>query len=123
MTTRLNLLADHPGQYPGLSAQFSGDGFSGMRFTVDSVTADRFAAWVSEARSKGPVLDGPGYTDLSRPSSYVAPYSYRAIDPALFERIATMKPVTEKLTQPSDAAIQSLLLAHSAKASDICSAN
>ena len=101
MTTRLNLLADRPGQYPGFSAQFSGDGFSGMRFTVDSVAPERFAAWVSEARSKGPVLDGPGYADLSKPSSYVAPFTYRAIDPALFERIATMKLVTKK-THPAE---------------------
>ncbi len=32
MTTHLNLLADRPGRFPGFSAQFSGDGFSGMRF-------------------------------------------------------------------------------------------
>ena len=34
MTTQLNLLADQPGTYDGLSAQFSGDGFSDMRFDV-----------------------------------------------------------------------------------------
>ena len=37
MVTRLNLQADHPGTYPRASAQFSGDGFSDMRFTVDAV--------------------------------------------------------------------------------------
>ncbi len=73
MTTQLNLLADHPGQYPGLSAQFSGDGFSGMRFTVVSTSTDAFAAWVSTAKSQGPVLDGAGYAELSKPSAYVAP--------------------------------------------------
>jgi len=31
MVTRLQLQADHPGTYPGLSAQFSGDGFADMR--------------------------------------------------------------------------------------------
>src|SRR5499427_7717421 len=30
MTTHLNLLADQPGEYPGFSAMFSGDGFSDM---------------------------------------------------------------------------------------------
>ena len=34
MATHLNLLADRPGEYPGISANFSGDGFSDMRFTV-----------------------------------------------------------------------------------------
>src|ERR1700724_14477 len=33
MATRLWLQADHPGTYPGLSANFSGDGFADMRFT------------------------------------------------------------------------------------------
>ena len=30
MTTQLNLQADHPGTFHGLSAHFSGDGFSDM---------------------------------------------------------------------------------------------
>jgi cytochrome o ubiquinol oxidase subunit 2 len=34
MVTRLNLKADQPGTYEGLSAQFSGDGFSDMRFDL-----------------------------------------------------------------------------------------
>src|SRR5262249_2705694 len=32
MVTHLNLLADKSGEYPGISAMFSGDGFSDMRF-------------------------------------------------------------------------------------------
>src|SRR6202166_3425717 len=35
MTTRLQLQADHPGTYPGLSANYSGAGFADMRFAVD----------------------------------------------------------------------------------------
>ncbi|MEA2792649.1 MAG: cytochrome o ubiquinol oxidase subunit, partial [Bradyrhizobium sp.] len=34
MTTRLNLQADRPGTFQGLSAQFSGDGFADMHFDV-----------------------------------------------------------------------------------------
>src|SRR6266704_1658762 len=45
MTTRLQLQADHPGTYRGLSAQFSGDGFADMRFTVDAVSAQQFEQW------------------------------------------------------------------------------
>ena len=41
MTTQLNLLADRPGDYPGLSANFSGDGFSDMRFLVHAVPGCR----------------------------------------------------------------------------------
>jgi cytochrome o ubiquinol oxidase subunit 2 len=37
MVTRLHLQADHPGSYRGLSANFSGEGFADMGFTVDAV--------------------------------------------------------------------------------------
>ena len=47
MTTHLNLLADKPGEYPGFSANFSGDGFSDMRFVVKAVPAGDFNAWVA----------------------------------------------------------------------------
>ena len=51
MTTHLNLLADKPGEYPGFSANFSGDGFSEMRFVVKSVPTGDFNAWLEQARS------------------------------------------------------------------------
>jgi cytochrome o ubiquinol oxidase subunit 2 len=35
MTTRLNLQADKPGTFRGLSSHFSGDGFANMYFEVD----------------------------------------------------------------------------------------
>ncbi len=53
MQTNLHLIADGPGQFMGLSAMFSGDGFAGMHFNVDSVTSDQFKAWVDETRSSG----------------------------------------------------------------------
>src|SRR6201987_2213475 len=37
MATRLELQADNPVIYRGLSAQYSGDGFADMRFTVDAL--------------------------------------------------------------------------------------
>src|SRR6202158_4523250 len=71
MVTRLHLQADHPGTYRGLSAQFSGDGFADMRFTVDAVSAEQFAGWVTATRSTGPVLDAKAYADLVKPSQAV----------------------------------------------------
>jgi cytochrome o ubiquinol oxidase subunit II len=87
MATRLQLQADQPGTYRGLSAQFSGDGFADMRFTVDAVPAEKFAQWVNASRSAGPVLDAQTYADLARPSQAVAPFTYRAVAPYLFTGI------------------------------------
>jgi cytochrome o ubiquinol oxidase subunit II len=87
MTTHLNLLADRPGAYPGISANFSGDGFSDMRFTATAVPANDFAAWVAQVRGSGPALDDPTYANLAKASSAVPPTTYRSVDPKLFDRI------------------------------------
>jgi cytochrome o ubiquinol oxidase subunit 2 len=87
MTTQLNLLAEKPGEFPGFSANFSGDGFADMRFMVTAASAGDFDAWVAKARASGPTLDDAGYTALAKPSKAVPPATYRSVDPKLFERI------------------------------------
>jgi cytochrome o ubiquinol oxidase subunit 2 len=94
MMTRLHLQADHPGTYPGLSANYSGSGFADMRFNVDAVPAENFAQWVDATRGAGPELDAQAYADLAKPSSAVVPFTYRAVAPGLFNGIlsAGMRP-------------------------------
>ena len=94
MVTRLELQADHPGSYRGLSANFSGNGFADMRFIVDAVSAEDFARWVDATRSAGPVLDQQAYAGLVKPSQAVAPFTYRAVASELFGGIvsAVMQP-------------------------------
>ncbi len=92
MVTHLNLQADAPGTYPGLSAQFSGDGFADMQFIVDAVTADKFSEWVAATRGTGPSLDANTYADLVKPSEKVAPFTYRAVTPGLFDSIVSPGP-------------------------------
>jgi cytochrome o ubiquinol oxidase subunit 2 len=89
MATHVQLQADHPGTYRGLSAQFSGDGFADMRFTVDAVPAQQFEQWVTTTRNSGPALDAQTYAELAKPSEAVAPFTYRAIAPGLFNKILT----------------------------------
>ncbi len=87
MTTRLSLLADKPGEYPGFSANFSGDGFSWMRFVVRSMPTGDFEAWLKQARGTGSALDDASYAELAKPSKAVPPITYRSVEPKLFERI------------------------------------
>jgi cytochrome o ubiquinol oxidase subunit 2 len=87
MVSHLHLRADDPGTYRGMSAQFSGDGFSDMHFNVDAVPAERFAQWVDLARRAGPELNAKTYADLAKPSGAVAPFTYRAVAPDLFGSI------------------------------------
>jgi cytochrome o ubiquinol oxidase subunit 2 len=87
MVTHLQLQADHPGSYRGLSAQFSGDGFADMRFVVDAMPAQQFEQWVASTRGNGPTLDPQSYADLAKPSEAVAPFTYGAVSPDLFNTI------------------------------------
>jgi cytochrome o ubiquinol oxidase subunit II len=87
MITHLHLLADNSGEFPGFSANFSGDGFSWMRFIVKSVPAGDFNAWLQQARSTGSGLDDASYAELAKPSRDVAPKTYRSVEPKMFERI------------------------------------
>jgi cytochrome o ubiquinol oxidase subunit II len=87
MTTHLNLLADKPGEFPGFSANFSGDGFSDMQFIVKSVADGDFNAWLTQTRANGSALDDAGYAALAKPSKAVPPTTYRSVEPKLFERI------------------------------------
>jgi cytochrome o ubiquinol oxidase subunit II len=90
MQTNLNLIADGPGQFMGISAMFSGDGFADMHFNVDSMPPDQFKAWADQTRtSGGKTLDSDAYKELSKPSSKVAPFAFSDIEPDLFQKILT----------------------------------
>lgn len=87
MRTQVNLQADEPGTFQGLSAHFSGDGFSDMHFPVRAVRADEFAAWVNATRGAGPTLDAAAYTALARQSTNLQPSTYGAVMPQLFAQV------------------------------------
>jgi cytochrome o ubiquinol oxidase subunit II len=89
MVTQLNLEASHPGDFYGQSTQFSGDGFSGMHFTVHAVSGDAFAQWVAKTQEAGPWLDRAGYLDLLHESQNVRPFTYQSVEPGLFDDIVT----------------------------------
>jgi cytochrome o ubiquinol oxidase subunit II len=87
MTTTINLLAEHPGDYAGLSSNFSGDGFSDMRFVVHAVPAGSFPGWLASAATNGEALDSGVYSQLTRIESDVSIKTYGGVERGLFERI------------------------------------
>jgi cytochrome o ubiquinol oxidase subunit II len=90
-TTQLNLQADAPGTFLGLSSQFSGDGFADMHFDVLALPAEQFTAWIEAARSKGAALNPETYSALTRQSLNIPPFTYSAVEPRLFQQIVTQK--------------------------------
>jgi cytochrome o ubiquinol oxidase subunit 2 len=89
MTTSLHLQADRPGTYAGLSAQFSGDGFSDMRFDTVALAPAQFEAWVAEVRAGPDPLDAPHYAQLARPGVAASASSFGRVAPGLFQAILT----------------------------------
>ncbi len=87
MTTQLNLQADVPGTFRGLSSHYSGDGFSGMHFEVQAMPAEQFTAWVGTTHNAGPVLNSQSYSELARQSSDTKPFTFQTVDPGLFQQI------------------------------------
>ncbi len=87
VTSQLTLQADQTGTYRGLSAQFSGDGFSAMRFEARVLPPDAYAKWVSDAKAAGATLDAATYAQLAKQRGNVSPTTYGSIDPKLFDAI------------------------------------
>lgn len=94
MTTQLNLEADQAGTYKGLSAQFSGDGFSDMRFALVATSPQQFQQWLGETRARGGALDAVAFADLSKPARAGEPLSFGQVDPELFNVVASGKIAT-----------------------------
>jgi cytochrome o ubiquinol oxidase subunit 2 len=106
MVTHLQLQADHPGTYRGLSAQYSGQGFADMRFAVDALQPGAFSQWVNATRNAGPTLDAQGYADLAKPSEAVAPFTYRDVAPDIFNHILSFTAQPSDRSRLADLALQ-----------------
>jgi cytochrome o ubiquinol oxidase subunit 2 len=91
MATELNLRADAPGTFSGISGHYSGDGFSDMHFEVRALAPEQFAAWVSATHGAGPGLDSAGYAELAKQSIKVAPATFGTVEAGLFKKIVTLQ--------------------------------
>ncbi len=87
MATQLWLEADQTGAFDGLSANFSGQGFSDMRFELKALPADDYAKWIADAKASAVDLDRARYAELVKPSMNVSPSTYRSVERRLFESI------------------------------------
>jgi len=90
MSTHLNLLADHPGDYRGLASHFSGNGFSDMNFVVHAVPGPQFNRWLARTRSEGEALDAASYAVLARTPATGGKQTYRSVAPDMFDRILSL---------------------------------
>jgi cytochrome o ubiquinol oxidase subunit 2 len=90
METKLHAVLNRAGRFEGMSANYSGAGFSYMNFWTNSVDDAGFDRWVAQMRGNRRRLDGATYLQLEKPSEKVAPMGFGAVEPRLFERAVEM---------------------------------
>lgn len=87
METKLHLNAREPGTYAGISANYSGAGFSGMRFKAIATSQEGFDNWVKEAKASGTALTPAVYQELTKRSEHNPVAKYASVPPSMFDYI------------------------------------
>lgn len=89
MKTKIHLIAEKTGTFDGYSSNYSGYGFSGMRFKLDSKNEQEFEDWVAIVKNKNNyALNKDLYnTHLLPPSRKNPAEYYSSVDGELFENI------------------------------------
>jgi cytochrome o ubiquinol oxidase subunit 2 len=87
METKVHLIANEPGVYRGLSANYSGSGFSDMRFDAIATTQEGFDNWIKQAKAAPQALDATSYASLAQPSTKLPVTYYSTVAPDFFGTI------------------------------------
>lgn len=87
MASKLHLMANGVDTYQGLSSNFSGRGFSNMRFTAESSSRADFDEWVRATKESASILDWRAYQRLAEPTENNSVVYYGKTDPEIFNRI------------------------------------
>jgi cytochrome o ubiquinol oxidase subunit 2 len=90
METRLHGVLNKPGESEGFSTNYSGAGFSGMRFKVRSVSDTEFQRWVATVRTGEQSLTRDMYLQLAKPSEREPVRYFSAVDKQLYALIVGM---------------------------------
>ena len=87
MQTKLHLIANQNAELEGISANYSGAGFTGMKFKAIATTQEDFDAWVNDVKKAPKQLEKAEYEALSKPSQNNPVELYSAVTPNLFQTI------------------------------------
>ncbi len=86
MTTSLHAVINRPGEYEGFSANYSGAGFSDMRFKFLGMSTADFVSWVQKAKV-GTVLTRDDYLKLAKPSEREPIRRFSSVARDLFDAV------------------------------------
>ncbi len=87
MRTQLHLIANEEGSFNGSSANYSGRGFSGMKFIAKSTSQNEFDEWLASVKNATTTLSFDEYNKLREPSENNPVAYYRGAEQGLFDSI------------------------------------
>lgn len=88
METKLHLIANEPGTFKGFSANYSGAGFTGMKFNaIATPTQADFDKWVTSVKANANNLTHANYVELAKASENNPVAYYGKVDDGLFHII------------------------------------
>jgi tRNA threonylcarbamoyl adenosine modification protein YjeE len=90
------VIVDEPGSYRGLSSNFSGEGFSGMKFTAKAVSREEYDGWIYNARTLPINLSRDAYETLAKPSKNESERTYGSVALGLYDAIIAKYMLSKK---------------------------
>ncbi|WP_343587892.1 ubiquinol oxidase subunit II [Herbaspirillum sp.] len=87
METKLHAVINKAGEYEGFSANYSGAGFSHMRFKFHGLDQQGFDDWVKKAKSESGAMKRADYLQLEKPSEREPARLFGKVDTGLFHAI------------------------------------
>ncbi|MCB5162374.1 ubiquinol oxidase subunit II [Marinomonas algarum] len=87
MENRMNLMAHEEGEFRGISSNYSGFGFSGMRFKAKVTSEEGFEEWKAGVRASGQVLTDAEYDRLTEKTRDHEVEYFSSINPLQFKNI------------------------------------
>lgn len=87
METQLHAIINKEGVYDGFSSNYSGAGFSGMRFKFHGLNTEAFDAWVKTVKQSPTELSRVAYLQLEAPSEREPVRHYSSVASGLYDAI------------------------------------
>ena len=97
METKLHAVINKPGSFDGFSANYSGHGFSGMRFKFHGLTPEGFDRWVQTNKESSKQLTRADFLQLEKPSERDPVQRYASVDASLYKAILNRCVETNKM--------------------------
>lgn len=90
MNTKLHAIINETGEFAGFSANYSGEGFSQMRFRFLGVSGSDFDTWVDKVRGSELALSRDAYLELEKPSIAEPVRYFGSTAPDLYDAVLNL---------------------------------